>query len=60
MDWPIRGSNPAMENPPSPVQNVPEAHSATYTMNTWSFRGLSDRGVALNTHPLLVSKLKKE
>jgi hypothetical protein len=49
-----------MENPPSPVQNVPEAHSASSIMQTELFLRVNvpDRG--FDYPPNLASRLKKK
>jgi hypothetical protein len=45
----------------SPVQTVPGAHSASYTMvNVSLSRELSDRDVTLTTHPHIEPRLKKD
>ena len=42
------------------VQAGPGVHPASYKMGTGSFPGLKRPRVALNTHPHLVPRLKKE
>ena len=45
----------------APVQTVPLAHPASFTMGTGSFPGVkSGRGVTLTPHPLLVPLVIKE
>jgi hypothetical protein len=44
----------------APVQTGPGAYPASYTMGTGSFPGVKRPGVALNTHPHLAPRLKKE
>jgi len=45
----------------APVQTGPEAHPASCTMGTGSFRGIScGRWVTLTPHPLLVQRSKIE
>jgi len=45
----------------APVQTGPEAHTASCTMGTGSFPGVSCcRGVTLTPHPLLVPRSKIE
>ena len=43
-----------------PVQTGSEAHPASYIVGTGSFPGVKRRGVALNTHPHLAPRLRKE
>jgi hypothetical protein len=44
----------------APVQIVPGAHPASYTMVPELYRGKSGRDVAFNTHPYLAPRSKKE
>jgi len=44
----------------APVQAVPGAHPAFYTMGTGSFPGVLGWGMALTTYPYLTLRLKEE
>ena len=57
-DWTVQGSNPGGGEIFHSCPHRPWCSG--YTIRTGSFRGQSDRGVALTTHPYLKPRLMKE
>jgi len=50
MDWAVRGSNPGGERLPLSGRTGPEAHPASYTLDTRSFPDINRSGRGVN-HP---------
>ena len=59
MGWTVWGSNPSGGEIFAPVQTVPRAHPASYTMGTRSLLGVKELGHDVN-HPLPSSAEVKE